>query len=188
MTALPIVFALLAVGKIHCRGIDVSQVSNFRPSVPVTDQRIPHREYSEPRTPQPPRLYTNAPRPPTRQHPQIYDGSVNLNLPQLTVTEKQQKRKLYVNMNRPLDNTVNDTFEQKNSEDLNYNKTFETNDNIFTSKPAKVSVDSEMANSNTMKTALISENEIEVPPRSSFVGDECPKGYVKVQGQCVKAD
>lgn len=187
MTALLIVLALLAVGKIHCRGIDVSQVSNFRPSVPVTDQRVPHREYNESRTPQPPRLYTNAPRPPARQHTQIIDGSDNLNLPQLTVTEKQQKRKLYINMNRPLDNTVNDTFEQKISDNLNYNKNIETKGStLFTSNPSKVRADSET--SNTIKTALISENEIIVPPRSSFNGDECPKGFVKVQNQCVKAD
>lgn len=187
MSSLFIVLALLAVGKIQCRGIDVSQVSNYRPSIPVTDQRVSHREYSESRTPQPPRLYTNAPRPPARQHPQILDGSDNLNLPQLTVTEKQQKRKLYVNMNRPLDNTVNDTYKHTNSEHLNYNKNFETKDStIFTSNSSKVTADSDTPS--TMKTALTSENEIDVPPRSSFNGDECPKGFVKVQGQCVKAD
>ncbi|KAJ8725200.1 hypothetical protein PYW07_016158 [Mythimna separata] len=101
MSELLIVFALLAVGKIHGQETVVSQVTNHRPlHVPAFDRRpVPYqeREYSEPRTSQPLlRLYTNPPRPAVRDVTQKPNGNSNLNLLPPIVSDNQTKQKLYV--------------------------------------------------------------------------------------------
>ncbi|CAH0669280.1 unnamed protein product [Spodoptera exigua] len=214
MSELVIVFALLAVGKIHGQGAvaAVPPVLYVRPStVPVYSNRpVSVQEYIGTRTAPPPtRLYTNPPRPADRNpdFTQKVEASGNLNLLLSTVRENQPKRKLFVSsklpdkMNRPLDendplnNTINkkeylsnDVYEDfnldKNRTSENAVKPFQPytpqSENVSAVKPVNV-------DKNYMLDIAILP-KVSLDERSSFNGDQCPEGYAKVNGQCVKAD
>lgn len=213
MSELLIVFALLAVGKIHGQEAVVLQITNLRPlHVPAFDRRpVPYqeREYSDHGTSQPPpRLYTNPPRSDDRDLPQKPNGSGNLNLLALTVNENQLKRKLFVSskipekMNQPLNvseysDPVN--YTEYLSNDVYEDIRFENNRTPgYVVKPAvkKTTVNVKSENVTTSKPAFVNTNMsnngsvpgITFDERSSFSGDPCPAGFARVNEKCVKAD
>lgn len=214
MSELVIVFVLLAVGNIHGQGsfAVLPPVLNVRPSsVPVYSNRpVSVREYIGTRTSQPPpRLYTNPPRPADRNPdlPQKVEASGNLNLLLTTVRENQPKRKLFVstklpdNMNRPLNendplnNTINKKEYLSNDvyEDIDHdkNRTPERGVKPFQPNTAKSENVSAVKPVNVDKNAMLDVAmlpKVSLDERSSFNGDQCPEGYAKVNGMCVKAD
>lgn len=209
MSALLIIFATMAVGKIHGQEPVVSQVTNVRPSsVPAFYRRPVYlQEHSASGTSQPPpRLYTNAPRPADRELPRITSG-INLNLASANVGQNQPQRKLFVSSkvpnekNRPLNGTItmNNTEYNVKENDVYEDITFEKNkpsgsatnpgilqeshnvkiENVTKVKPV-------YANGNITINGIVPK--VSLDERSSFNGNECPVGFVKVNGQCVKAD
>lgn len=212
MSELVIVLLLLAVGKIHGQGTIavVPPVLNIRLSVvPVYSNRpVSVQAYTGTRNSQPPpRLYTNPPRPDRNPDlPQNVEASGNLNLLLSTVRENQPKRKLIVssklpdkmnrplNENDPLNNAINKNDYLSNDVykdiDPDKNKTPEhavkpqpniaKSENVSAVKPVNV-------DTNAMPDIAMLP-KVSLDERSSFNGDQCPEGYAKVNGQCVKAD
>ncbi|PZC79879.1 hypothetical protein B5X24_HaOG215747 [Helicoverpa armigera] len=205
MSALLIIFATIAVGKIHGQEPVVSQVTNVRPSsVPAFYRRPVYlQEHSAFGTSQPPpRLYTNAPRPADRELPRITSG-INLNLASSTVGQNQPQRKLFVSKvpnekNRPLNGTITMNTEYNVKEnDVYEDITFEKNKPPGSAtNPGILQESHNVKIENVTKVKPVNENitndgivpKVSLDERSSFNGNECPVGFVKVNGQCVKAD
>lgn len=203
MSELLIVLALTAVGKIHGQGADASQVLHLNP-LPVIDHRpVPYFKQERFHTPAPtPRLYTNAYRPIVHENSHDY-GSDNIDFTPTTVRLTEVKRKLFVSaripaeMHRPSENIETTSSrsryhsaELKNENNVEEDRVLTSNDNVnfvvppeITNKPNK-NVTTEKPRTNLDQMPLV----VDVDERSSFDGNMCPPGSVRIKDVCVQKD
>lgn len=198
MSALLIIIAITAVGKIHGQEAVAftSQAAYPRP-LPSRNQRpVLHREYDRHQTTVPTtRLYTNSFRP-SDDDTSESSGNYNINLTPPTVKGYEPRQKLYLSvrvpaeMNRPSERAIDNGSQRNSAEvknDIKVMKSKLKNDNLNLVTPSN-----ETSKNATNVKLKDKSNEIPVvvdlDERSSFSGDPCPPGFVRVNNECVKTD
>ncbi|CAB3237323.1 unnamed protein product [Arctia plantaginis] len=203
MSELLIVLALTAVGKIHGQGAVASQVLQLKPLPVIDHQPVSYFEQQRFQTPTAtPRLYTNAFRPTVHENSQD-NGSDNIDFTPTTVRGTEPKRRLFTSVRVPAEmyrpSEITETASSrsryhsadiKKENNVKEDRVLTSNDNVNYVVPPEITNN---PNKNvTTVTHKINPDKIpsvvDVDERSSFDGDMCPPGSVRIKGVCVQKD
>ncbi|XP_028163190.1 uncharacterized protein LOC114354820 [Ostrinia furnacalis] len=177
MVGLIIALCLLPVRRI----VGQSTVVSILSSKAVPSQQLEAApECTTFKTPElPPKLSTNI-------HMTSHDREGKLNRPSLSTTERPPLFVSHATPDRMAAQPCNNSQNVTNDADkMVFKEDDEENQVKFTSPPPRHTTDGPII---PAATASLNTTQVELDERSSFDGDQCPTGYVRVNGKCVEKD